>query len=208
MRRALAVVALLALASAASASQFTVGNGASVDLGTGALGLGCANLNVAGTLSAGTVGFTGGRNVVIDPTGVVNGNSATLQLAGDWDNSGSFNAGTSTVQIADGCGLLSGVVAGSTTFAGLTITSASARQVSFEAGSTTTVTGNLSLAGQSGALLKIRSTLGGSAGFLFCCCPPPTRSTWCSSTPPCSRPSAISASVLFRSPSSRWRTRG
>ena len=158
--------ALVVLASAASAGQLTVGSGATVDLGTGSLGLGCADLTVAGTLSAGTVGFASARDVTIDPTGVVNGNSATLQLSGDWDNAGSFNAGTSTVQIADGCSLLSGVVAGNTSFAGLSITSTSARLVSFEAGSTTTVTGDLTLAGESGSLLQIRSTLGGSPAFL------------------------------------------
>jgi hypothetical protein len=157
---------LLALTTAASAGQLTVGAGAAVDLGTGSLGLGCADLTVTGTLLAGNVGFTGGRDITIDPAGVVNGNSGTLQLSGDWDNSGTFNAGTSSVQIVDGCSLLSGVVFGSTTFAGLSITSTSSRLVSFQAGSTTTVTGGLTLAGQSGALLAIRSMLGGSPAFL------------------------------------------
>ncbi len=82
-------------ASAASGAQLDVGTGSSVDLGTGQLDLGCSDLTVTGTLSAGTAGFAQARDVTIDPTGLVNGNSATLEVAGDWDNAGTFNAGTS-----------------------------------------------------------------------------------------------------------------
>jgi hypothetical protein len=91
---ALAALSALSLAAPAPAAQVTVGSGASLALGTGSLDLGCADLTVAGTLSAGTAGFSQARDVTIDPTGLVNGNSATLTVAGDWDNVGSFNAGT------------------------------------------------------------------------------------------------------------------
>ncbi len=86
-----AAAAFLALATGASAAQFTVGSGATLDLGTGSLDLGCADLTVGGTLSAGTAGLTQARDVTIDPTGLVNGDSATLEVAGDWDNAGTFN---------------------------------------------------------------------------------------------------------------------
>ena len=88
----LAAAAILAVATGASAGQLSVGSGASVDLGAGSLALGCANLSVAGTMAAGTVGFDQARDVTIDPSGVLNGESATLQVAGDWDNAGTFNA--------------------------------------------------------------------------------------------------------------------
>ena len=167
MRRALiAVVCAALLAGPSSAAKLSIGAGSSLDLGSGSLHLGCADLIVAGTLGAGTAGFAGARDVTIDPSGVMNGNSATLELTGDWDNSGSFSAGASTVRLVDGCGLFSAVVAGSTSFASLEITTASAKQVSFETGATQTVTGSLTLAGIIGALLKLRSTLSGSAGFL------------------------------------------
>ena len=96
----------------------------------------------------------------------MNGNSATLSLSGDWDNAGTFNAGSSTVQMVDGCALFSGVVAGNTSFANLAISTATAKQVSFTAGSTQTVTGLLTLLGAAGNLLQIRSTVNGSAAFL------------------------------------------
>ncbi len=163
MRRATfaAAAVFLALAMGASAGGVKDGYGASIDLGTGSLDLGSADLTVAGTLSPGTAGFTQARDVTIDPTGLVNGNSATLQVAGDWDNAGTFNAGTSTVQMVDGCGLLSAVIAGDTTFANLDMTTTSGFLYSFTSGSTQTVTSSLTLLGDTGNLLTIRSTLDG-----------------------------------------------
>jgi hypothetical protein len=169
MRRAARVgaltAALLMAASLADAAEFVVGSGGSVDLGTGSLDLGCADLTVAGTFAGGSVGFDQARDVTIAPTGIVNGEAATLQVAGDWDNAGAFNAGTGSVAMIDGCGLLSASVLGNTTFNDLDITTATAKLLSFEAGATTTVTGDLQLAGQSGALLQIGSTSGGVAAL-------------------------------------------
>jgi hypothetical protein len=157
---------LLGLAAPASAGNLTIGTGSTVDLGTGSAALGCADLDVAGTLTVGTVGLSGARDVAINPGGVVNGNSGTLSLSGDWDNAGTFNAGSSTVQMVDGCALSGGVVTGNTSFADLSISATSARQVSFTTGSTQTVTGVLSLAGVAGNRLVLRSTVGGILAFL------------------------------------------
>ncbi len=104
--------------------------------------------------------------MTVSPAGVLSGDSATLEVAGDWDNAGTFNAGTSTVQMVDGCGLLSAVVAGDTTFANLDMTTSSGFLYSFVFGSTQTVTGSLTLLGAAANLLTIRSTLNGSEAFL------------------------------------------
>src|SRR5262245_645632 len=164
MKALFAVLLLLPLP--ALAGNVTVGTGSSLDLGTGRLALGCADLDVLGTFSAGTVGFTEGRDVTITPSGVMNGNSATLQLSGDWDNLGSFVAGTSSVQITDGCGLLSGTVNGSTSFNNLQLSSASGKQVTFTAGTTQSVAGSFLVAGALGNQIKIRSTVGGTKAFV------------------------------------------
>ena len=172
MRRAGLVLCVFALGAAlvgaapALAGNVTVGSGSSLNLGTGNLALGCADLDVLGTMTAGTVGFTQGRDVTITASGVMNGNSATLQLSGDWDNTGSFVPGTSTVFITDGCGLLSGVINGNSSFNNLELSSTSGKQVTFTAGSTQTVAGAFAAGGDPGFLLKIRSSLGGSAAFL------------------------------------------
>jgi len=166
MRRALAAAAIaLGLAAPAAAGDLTVGSGSTLELGTGSLALGCADLSVAGTLTAGSVGFSAARDVAIDPGGVVNGSSAVLSLSGNWTNAGAFNAGTSTVQMVDGCALSSGVVTGNTSFSKLFISTTTAKQVSFAAGSTQTVTDLLSLLGAAGNLLRIRSTVNGSAAL-------------------------------------------
>ncbi len=157
---------VLGLAATASAGTVTVGSGSTLDLGTGSMALGCADLTVTGTLTAGTIGFAGARDVMINPTGTLNGDSATLALAGNWDKAGTFNAGTSTVQMVDGCSLFSSVVSGNSSFSKLSIVTATAKQVSFTFGSTTSVSGLLTLVGSAGNLLKIRSTLGGSAAML------------------------------------------
>jgi hypothetical protein len=168
MRRVLrcAALAALLLGGPAVAGTFEIGKGSSLELGNGSLALGCADLNVLGGLSAGTVGFTQGRDLTIGPAGTLNGESAILELSGDWDNMGSFVAGTSTVRMVDGCGLLSAVVNGDSAFHNLEIATSAGKQVSFTAGSTQTVAGDFSATGAAGNLLKIRSTVGGSAAFL------------------------------------------
>ena len=165
-RAALATAMMLALTAPVSAAELNVGAGSAFALGTNRLALGCSDLRVGGTLTAGTVGFVGGRDVMIDPSGVLNGNSATLQLAGDWDNAGTFSAGTSTVQMVDGCSLLSSVISGNTSFATLQMTTSTGFQRSLTAGSTQSASVSLQLLGVSGNRLKIRSTLAGSAAFL------------------------------------------
>ena len=157
---------LLIPAGVASAATVTVGSGSSVDLGDGSLDLGCADLDVAGTMSAGAVIVDGARDVTITASGVLNGDSATLRVAGDWDNSGTFNADTSTVRMIDGCSLASSTVVGDTTFNNLRIITNNAKLVSFTAGSTTTVSGAFRAIGEDGSPLQIRSTAGGSEAFL------------------------------------------
>jgi hypothetical protein len=156
----------LGLDGASPAAEVSVGSGASLDLGTGSLDLGCANLTVAGTLSGGTVGFDGARNVTIDPTGIVNGGSATLEVAGNWDNSGTFTRGTSSVNFVDGCSLSSATIWGDTTFYTLDMTTSSGKLYNFEDGTTQTIEQSLALAGAAGNLLTIRSTVGGSEAYL------------------------------------------
>jgi hypothetical protein len=158
----------LALSRGAWGAVLTVGAGTSFDLGTAALNLGCADLSVEGTMSAGTVGFDQARHVTIGATGVLNGGSATLEVAGDWDNGsgGAFNAGTSSVNLVDGCGVSTSTILGSTTFASLTLTTATGKTYRLEAGSTQTIGAALSIAGTAGDLLLLRSTSAGSEATL------------------------------------------
>ena len=166
MNRVLILAVLTLLTSGAHAAEFNVGSGASIDLGTGSLDLGCADLDVTGTFSSGTSGITQARDVVIAPAGIVNGESATLEVAGDWDNTGTFNAGTGTVQMVDGCSLASAVINGDTNFNNLAMSTSTGFLYTFTSGSTTDVDGDFEKSGASGNLLTIRASASGFAAFL------------------------------------------
>lgn len=157
---------IFGLATVASAAQLTVGAGSTLDLGSGSLDLGCAGLVVAGTLAAGTNVIDWAQDVSVQPGGTLNGESATLYVTGDWSNSGTFSAGTSSVNFIDGCDRTSATISGGSTFATLSMTTAIGKLYSFQAGSTQTITGSLTLAGASGNLLTIRSTVNGNEAFL------------------------------------------
>ena len=163
----LAALIALVMATAAPAAKLTIGAGSSADLGTAGLDLGCADLAVAGTFSAGSLWLLRARDVEIASSGVMNGGSATIEVGRDWTNVGSFIPGSSTVRFVDDCGLGAAVIAGDTTFASLEITSTNGSVYQLTAGSTQTVTGSLMLQGIAGNLLQIRSTIGGSEAFLI-----------------------------------------
>ncbi len=80
--------------------------------------------------------------------------SGSLYVSGNWTNSDTFIAGSSSV-ILDG---VNQVLDGSTTFFNLNKTVTAADTLYFTAGTTQTVTGNAILQGVSGQLLSLRST--------------------------------------------------
>jgi hypothetical protein len=160
----LGAAGLLLATSGAEAGQLTVGTGAVVNLGTGMLDIGPGDLDVAGTLSAGSGGVDA-WDVTIQLGGVLNGDAALLQVCGDWSNAGTFNPGTSTVAFVDGCQSIA-TVSGDTTFADLDLSTTIGRQIEFVSGSTQTVTGSLFLLGAAENLLVLRSTVDGSEAFL------------------------------------------
>jgi hypothetical protein len=157
----------LGLVSAAHAGEFRVGAGATVSLGTGSIDFGCSDVGILGTLAAGEVGFRAARDLIIAGSGLLDGEAGVLEVAGDWDNAGTFNAGTSRVKLGDGCGLLSASVYGDNAFADLEITSDSGKLYRFAGGSTQTVSSSLTLLGAPGSRLQIRSTIPGTAAHLL-----------------------------------------
>lgn len=163
-----ATVATLGLlvATASVAGQLSIGAGSSLDLGSGSLDLGCADLSVGGTLAGGSVGFAQARDVLILSGGLVVGSSATLELAGAWSNAGTFQAESSTVQMVDGCGLSSALISGDTIFNNLQMSTSSGFLYRFVSGSIQTVMGSLALLGAPANHLTIRSSVGGSEAFL------------------------------------------
>ena len=166
MRRGTLAALSLLLAAPGATAELAVGAGATFDLGSGVLDLGCGDLDVSGIFAAGTGSASGVRDLAIAPGGTLQGERGSIELAGSWDNSGSFVGGTASVAFVDGCGTSSASVFGDTTFGMVSFVTSAGKTVFFEAGSTQTVTGALTLDGDPGARLVIRSTQAGSEAFL------------------------------------------
>ncbi len=90
--------------------------------------------------------------------GTLNANGKAMTIGGNWSNSGTFTANSNTVTL-DGTDQ---TISGSNTFYNLTKNVTTARTLTFEAGSTQTVTGTLNLQGAAGNLLSLRSGTSGT----------------------------------------------
>ncbi|MDD5085401.1 MAG: autotransporter-associated beta strand repeat-containing protein, partial [Candidatus Omnitrophica bacterium] len=84
--------------------------------------------------------------------------SGAFTISGDWTNSGTFDANGGTVTFD---GTDTSIISGSTTFNNFTCTTAG-KQLTFEAGSTQTIEGALTLTGSDGSLIVLRSTTDGT----------------------------------------------
>lgn len=160
LRRTVAFLAMCMLLSLAHA-QFAVPPGGAVSLPSGgALNLSCTALDVQGSLALGGGAINLASGVTIGGTGNLNGGSGTISVGGNWTNNGTFNPGTSTVSFIDGCTAALAVIAGTTTFNNLTLSSGSGRTIMFAAGSVVTVNGALNIQGTPGTPLQITGPAG------------------------------------------------
>jgi hypothetical protein len=124
-----------------------------------------SDLTVRGalTLSGGTLAASGGSvttaGLALSGTGILNA-PALLTDSGNWThNGGSFNANSGTV-------ILNGTnqhINGSTIFHNLSKVTSAADTLTFQANTTQTITGSLTLEGSSGRLLSLRSSTPASA---------------------------------------------
>lgn len=93
-------------------------------------------------------------------SGTFNSTSGTMKIAGNFNHTGgTFNCNNGTVEL-DGHDQS---VNGSTTFCNFTKSTGTARTLIFEAGATQTVTGTLTLLGNVGQLLSLRSSVDGTS---------------------------------------------
>lgn len=156
------IAALLWIGLALSTPAFAdlvIPAGGNVAIAGGTLDLGCGDIVVAGALQIGGGLARNVRNVTIQPGGTLDGGSGTITLSGNWSNTGSFVAGTSTVSFVDaaGCSTTS-TITGNTTFFNLSLVSTAGKTYAIQAGSTQTIAGNLTIQGVSGTPIRIVST--------------------------------------------------
>lgn len=129
---------------------------------TGTLG---QNITVNDTLTvtAGTLDTSSNnrqvdvKDVSIGASGTFYGRASTINVSGNWANSGVYTYGTSTTNL-NGSGAQQ--VSGSTTFYVLAVTTSTARAITFVADSVTSIAenGTLTLTGASGNLLTLQSS--------------------------------------------------
>lgn len=156
---------ILALALAQSAlAQVNVPLGGTMNVPAGgSMSLGCTALTVQGTFNVGSGQVSNTGDVGIGAGGAINGGQGTLSVSGNWNNSGTFNAGTGTVVFTDGCAVGPLTITGSTVFNNLTLTSTNARTFVIPAGSNITVLGTLTLQGANGQPIHLISSSGQTA---------------------------------------------
>jgi len=114
------------------------------------------NLTVSvGTATLSTNALSVAANLTISSGTTLVANGQSINVAGNWANSGTFTAGAGTVTL-NGAGGSTQVISGSTTFNHLSATCAATRTIQFTTSTTQTVAGTLTLQGGAGQLVLQR----------------------------------------------------
>ena len=101
--------------------------------------------------------------ITINANGVLGGGSSRIGVSGDWLNSGTFDAGASTVAFENSAA--TAAITGNNTFYSLT-SNAAGKTITFAAGSSQTVTNVFSVAGLPGNPVKLRSSVDASKWYI------------------------------------------
>ena len=166
-RLASAFAGIVLLAGAATTrADLIVPAGSIVTLNAGTADLACTDVTVAGTLQVGAGSLANVRHLTIAPGGLVDGGAGAIALGGNWNNTGSFVAGSSVVRFRDLCGIGNSTVAGNTSFGSVSFVSGTGKTYSFAIGATQTVVNLLEIAGTASQPIQFRSTSAGQTGFI------------------------------------------
>ena len=148
-------------------ADIVVPAGGSIALGDSSNDLGFGDVTVAGTLLLQNGSLNGVRNLTIAPGGSLVAGSGVITLSGNWNNAGSFSAGSGAIQFVDTPACSAGsTISGSTTFATLSLISSCGKLYRFAAGSNQTI-GTLFIVNGTAALpLRIESTNAAQTAFI------------------------------------------
>jgi len=140
--------------------------GGSIALGDSSNDLGFTDVIVAGTLLLQNGSLNGVRNLTIAPGGSIVAGSGVITLSGNWNNAGSFSAGTGAVNFVDAPACSSGTISGSSTFATLSLVSTCGKLYRFAVGSNQTIVTLLTLSGTAALPLRLESTGAAQTAFI------------------------------------------
>ena len=128
--------------------------------------LACTDVVVGGLLVVDSGSLVNVRHLTIQAGGTVVSTTGTIRLGGDWNNAGTFVAGSGVVQFRDLCGLTLSAVAGSTTFANASFVSGTGKTYRFAVGTTQSVSGVLEIAGTTPNPIQFRSSSAGQVASI------------------------------------------
>lgn len=159
----LVLAMLLSVACSTAAAGLVIPSGASITLNGGSIRLGDTSLEIAGALQADTGQVLGIQNVAVASGGLLSATTGLIELSGDWQVLGSFNAGSGEVRFVDGMSAAWNVL-GSTQFASLSLLSTVGKRFVVEPGSRQRISQLLSIAGTLAQPLQIERQPGGAVG--------------------------------------------
>jgi hypothetical protein len=163
-RRVAAAFALALCALSAYATGIHVPPGASFEANGGRIDFAGGSFLVDGHAGLGDGELAGLDALRIGATGIADFGSGTATLFGDFENRGTFNAGTSRVQLRDGVAAQSAIL-GPSQFANLSLVSANGKRYRFESGQTQRIAGSLQITGN-GAPIQIDVTTSGQLAYV------------------------------------------
>ena len=141
--------------------------GGSVVLSDSSNDLGLTDVVVAGTLLLQNGSLSGVRNLTIAPGGSVVAGSGVITLSGNWNNAGSFSAGSGAIHFVDAPACSTGsTISGSTTFATLSLVSSCGKLYQFAAGSNQTIGTLFTASGTAALPLRLESTGAAQTAFI------------------------------------------
>lgn len=161
---ALAALSLLLAAATVQAAGIQVPAGAGVQVSGGRIDTAGGDFLIGGRLVLGSGELRGIGALRIAAGGSADFGSGVATLTGDWENRGSFIAGSSRVELRDGGAAFSAIL-GTTEFANLSLVSLSGKRYRFESGFTQRVAASLQIQG-TGLPLQVDVTTPGSIAFL------------------------------------------
>jgi hypothetical protein len=149
-------------------ADYIVAANSTTSLNGGALNLSCTDLIVAGTLNLGSGAILNGRNLIVQPGGIVQGDSGFIALSGNWTvgAGGQFIAGTSDVHFDEICGPGASVILGSTTFYDVHFNSTAGKNFVFAVNTTQTIVHLFEFTGTASAPSQFRSSTPGQVAFI------------------------------------------
>lgn len=152
------------VSAAVGAAAIEVPAGAGIQANGGRIDTAGGDLLIGGSLVLGSGELRGIGALRIAAGGSADFGSGVATLTGDWENRGSFVAGSSRVELRDGGAAFSRIL-GTTEFANLSLVSLTGKRYRFESGFTQRVAASLQIQG-TGSPIQVDVTAPGSIAFL------------------------------------------